>query len=78
MALRGANFSDSGKINTIKKPLLGAAFYALSIAYHVSGLLEDSGYLAASDDPPEAGAPDFGLACPVIFEKFSISCSGSA
>ena len=41
-------------------------------------------YLEVSDDPLEtgaegvAGAPDVGLCCPVIFEKFAFSCSGSA
>ena len=50
-------------------------------------------YLAASDELLEAagalapgvvgagdvaGAPEAGLCCPVIFEKFAFSCSGSA
>lgn len=45
-------------------------------------------YLAASDELLEAGAlapgvagagaPEVGLWCPVIFEKFAFSCSGSA
>ena len=72
---------------------MGSGFLRLRMTFpHKRFIQNPDYYLTASDELLEAGAlapgvagagdvagaPEVGLCCPVIFEKFAFSCSGSA